>query len=147
MSTTNNIKVKATSLKKFLNDKGYTVKHTECIEAVSHMETGHCYNIAKEKSLRILQEGNKLTFKEMKEGNFQVDVVIPMDMDTLMEGIEAVNDTASEAITGSSYALCGISYEVYPYYYGNNSVAIRVTAYIEDIQSLQYLADYEDEDN
>lgn len=146
MSITNNIKVKAVSLKKFLNDKGYPVKHTECIEAVSHMETSQCYNVAKEKALRILKEGESLTFKEMKASNFQVDVVIPMDMDTIMEGIDVVNDIASEAITKSCYALCSLEYAVYPYHYGNNAVAVRVKAYVEDIEMLSELADYEEED-
>lgn len=147
MSNTNGIKVKAQALKNFLNDKGLIIKHTEAIEAISMIETGQCYNVAKEKTIRILKEGEKLTFKEMKEKEFQIEVVIPMDMETLMEGIESVNDSASEQITGSDYALCDIGYEVYPYFYGANSVAIKVTGYIGEIETLQYLEDYEEEEN
>lgn len=142
----NDIKVKATALKKFLNEKGYDVKHTECIEAVSRIETGQFYNVAKNDAVRILKDGEKLSFKELKEKDFQVDVVIPMEMDVIMEGIEAVNDVASETITGSDYALCDISYETFPYHYGNSSVAVRVTGYIEEIETLQHLDDYEEQD-
>lgn len=144
MSNTNNIKVKATALKDFLNNKGYNIKHNECIEAVSHVDTGQCYNVAKNKAIRILKNGESLNFKEMKDKNFRIDVIIPMDMDSIMEGIDVVNDIASEAITGSSCALCNINYEVYPYFYGTCAVAIRVTGYIEEIETLNHLADYEE---
>lgn len=144
--TTNNIKTKATSLKKFLNEKGFQIKHGQCIEAVSHMETGECYNVAKNTAMRILKENEKLSFKDMKVTDFHIDVVIPMDMDTMMLGIEDVNDTASETITGCDYALCDISYEVYPHYYGKGAVAVRVTGYIEDIETLSDLEDYEEEE-
>lgn len=140
----NTIKAKATTLKTFFNEKGYPVKHTECIEAVSKMETGHCYNVAKDKAIRILKDGEKLTFKEMKEKDFNIDVIISISLDTFMDGIDAVNDVASEAITGSEYALCSIGYEVYPHYFGKYEVAIRVTGYIEDIESLDHLEDYEE---
>lgn len=143
----NNIKVKATSLKKFLNEKGFQIKHNQCIEAVSHIETGECYNVGKNKALRIMKENEKLSFKEMKVTDFKIDVVIPMDMDTMMSGIEGVNDSASEAITGCDYALCDINYEVYPHYYGTASVAVRVTGYIEDIETLSNLEDYEEEED
>lgn len=147
----NSIKVKATSLKKFLTEKGHKVKHTECIEAVSMMETGQCYNVAKNEAIRILNNGEKLTFKELEEKDFQVEVVIPVDMDVLMNGIDAVNDYASEYITGCDYALNDISYEVYPYFYGSGCVAIKVCGYIEDIDTLQnlddYVCDFEGEEN
>jgi hypothetical protein len=142
----NNIKVKAELLKSFLNEKGYKVKNTECIEAVSQMEVGQCYNIAKNKAIRILKPGEQLTFKEMKKNNFKIDVVISIPMNIVMEGIDTINDKASEMITGSDYALCDISYETYSYFYDVNSVAIRVKGYIEDLETLQYLDDYEEDE-
>ena len=141
--TTNSIKVKATTLKKFLNNKGHTVKHSECLEAVSIMETGQNYNVAKDKSIRILKEGKKLTFQEMKNNNFQIDVVIPIDMQIIMDGVEVINDNASEIITGCEYALCDIGYEVYPYFYNKSSMAVRVTGYVEDIDTLHNLDDFD----
>lgn len=146
MSETNDIKVKATALKTFFNEKGHKVKHTECVEAVSRMQTGQCYNVAKNKAIRILKNGEKLTFKEMKSTNFNIEVVISIGLDIFLNGIEAVNEYASEAITGNEYALCDISYEVYPYIYGNYKyeVAILVTGYIEEIESLDHLEDYEE---
>lgn len=143
MSDKNSIKVKANVLEKFLKEKGYEVKHTHCIEAISIVETGKNYNVAKEKAIRILNGDEKLTFKEMKENDFQLKVVIPIDMDILMEGIEAINDYASEYITGCQYALCDISYSVYPYFYGDACVAVKVEGYIEDIETLSHLSDYE----
>ncbi|NCQ51739.1 hypothetical protein GW796_07575 [archaeon] len=142
----NILKTKANFLKSFLTKKGYKVKHTECLEALSHLENGSCYNVAKEKIIRILKDGEHLTFKELKEKNFTVDVVINMDMDTIMCGIEAVNEAASDAVTGSDYALCDLSYQVHPYFYGGG-VAIRVTGYIEDIETLSHLSDYEEDDD
>jgi CheY-like chemotaxis protein len=142
----NNLKVKAQTLKTFLNDKGYKVKSTECLEAVSHIESGNCYNIAKNKAIRILKPGERLTFKDMKKTDFNIDVVISMDMEVMVEGIEAVNDISSEMITGSEYALCDIGYEVYPYFYGDGGVAIRVTGYIIEHESLSHLEDYEEEE-
>ena len=140
--TTNSIKVKATTLKKFLNNKGHTVKHSECLEAVSIMETGQNYNVAKEQAIRILKVDEKLTFEEMKNNNFQIEVVIPIDMQIIMEGVEVINDNASQIITGCEYALCDIGYEVYPYFYNKSSMAVRVTGYIEDIDTLHNLEDY-----
>ena len=142
----NVIKVKATNLKKFLNEKGYKVKHAECIEAVSRVETGKCYNVAKKDAIRILKSGEKLSFKEMKDNDFSISVVVSMDLDTLMQGIDTVNDVASEMITGSECALCDISYEVYPYNYGDSGVAIHVKGYIEEVETLQYLEGYEEQE-
>lgn len=139
----NLIKLKATKLKNFLNGKGHKIKHAECIEAVSMMETGQCYNVAKNKAIKILNNRDKLTFKELKENNFRVEVIIPISINVLMDGIESVNDYASDYITGCEYALCEIGYEVYPYFYEESLVAIKVTGYIEDIESLEYLEDYE----
>lgn len=143
MSTTNSIKVKAKTLEKYLDSKGYEVKHSHCIEAISIVETGQKYNVAKEKAIRILKENEKLTFKELESANFQVDVVIPIPMDEVLQGIEAINDYASQYITGCEYALCDIGYEVYPYFYDESQMAVRVSGYIEDRESLQYLEDYE----
>lgn len=127
------LKARAQNLKDYLKSKNYEVKHTHCLEAVSQLETGYCYNVAKTKdTVRILQHGEGLTSAEIVALDYSVDVVIPMDMDTLMEGIEAVNESASEIITGSDYALCDIGYEVYPYFYNSGCVAVRVTGYIED---------------
>lgn len=141
----NVIKEKAAKLKKFLNEKNYAVKHTECIEAISHIEYGTCYNVAKEQVVRILKPGEKLTVKEMKDTDFSIEVVIQIDLDTLMEGIDAVNNAASAMITGVDYALCDISYETYPYHYENGGVAIKVCGYIEEVESLESLEDYEEE--
>lgn len=147
MSKTNDIKVKAATLKTFFNEKGHKVKHTECVEAISRIETGQCYNVAKNTAVRILKGDKPLTFKELKDNDFDVDVVIPIELDTFMEGIEAVNDYASHTITGNEYSLCSIGYEVYPYHYGKYTVAIKVTGYIEDIESLSYLEDYEEQED
>lgn len=141
---TNTIKAKAQVLKSFLNEKGYSLKQTECIEAVSRVEYGQSYNVAKNKDVRFLKSGEKLSFKEMKDSNFQIDVIISMDLDVMMEGIDAVNSFASEIITGSDYALCDIGYNTYPYFYEDGGVAIRVTGCIEDTETLQYLDDYEE---
>lgn len=147
MSATNSIKVKAQTLEKYLDSKGYEVKHSHCIEAISIVETGQNYNVAKEKAIRILKENEKLTFKEIESSNFQIDVVIPIPMNEVLQGIEAINDYASQYITGCEYALCDIGYEVYPYFYDESQMAVRVTGYIEDKETLQYLEDYEDEED
>ena len=64
-------------------------------------------------------------------------------MDTFFKGIDAVNDSASQSITGSDYALCDIGYEVFPHSYGTNAVAVKVTGYIDDIETLTHLEDFE----
>lgn len=127
------LKARAQTLKQYLKSKNYDVKHSHCLEAVAQLETGHCYNVAKTKeSVRILQFGEKLTPAEIVEMGYSIDVVIPVDLDTLMEGLEWVNEAVSEDITGIDYALCDIGYEVYPYFYNSGCVAIRVTGCIED---------------
>lgn len=140
----NILKNKAAFLKDFFRQKGYQVKHTECVEAVSQIETAHCYNVAKNhEKVRILKMNEVLSFKEMKELDFSIDVVVPVDIDTIMNGIEALNEYVSETITGSDYALCDIGYEVYPHFYNEGCVAMRVTGYIQDPDVLD---GYEDED-
>lgn len=94
-------------------------------------------------SIRILQSGEAFTFKDLKEKNFEVNVVVPIDMDIILEGIESLKDAASQAITGSDYALCDIGYEVFPHFYGTNTVALKVTGYIDDMESLSHLEDFE----
>lgn len=133
------IQEQAKLLKNTLNQKGYDVKDSECIDAVFKMNS----NQENAKTIRILSFGEQLTFKELKENDFSVEVVVPIDMDTFFEGIEAVNDSASQSITGSDYALCDIGYEVFPHFYGTNALAVKVTGYIDDIETLTHLEDFE----
>lgn len=144
MSEKNEIKAKAKKLQMLLKEKDHKVKNCDCIEIVSQLETGQCYNVAKDKAVRILKGDTPLTFKEMKSTDFSIDVVIPVDLDIFMAGMEALNDYASDTITGNPYALHDISYEVYPYHYGQYEVAVRVTGYIGEIDSLEDLEDYEE---
>lgn len=141
---TNDIKEKAKVLETFLNEKGYKVKHTHCIEAISHVNHGECYNVAKHKTLRVLKGNETFTFKELKADKFSVDVIVSVGIDTFLDGIDAFNECVSEMITGSDYALCNIDYQPYPYFFNDGGVAIRVTGYIEEIDALNHLADYEE---
>ncbi len=127
-------------LKAVLNQKGYDVKDSEAIDAIFKINSNQDNN---QNPIRILSFGEQLTFKELKENNFSVDVVVPIDIDTFFEGIDCVNDAASQAITGSDYALCDIGYEVFPHFYGTNTVAVKVTGYIDDIETLTHLEDFE----
>lgn len=138
MTTT--LQNKAQTLQSVLSEKNISISEQECMEVVSKMETKSTNS-----DIRILQLGESLTFKEMQENDFSVSVVIPMDMDNFFDGIDVVNDVASNTITGSDYALCDIGYEVFPYFYGENTVAVKVTGYVDDLQSLSHLQDFEEE--
>ncbi len=138
---TNTLQSKAQTLQSILSEKNISINEHECMEVVSKMETKPTNS-----NIRILQLGESLTFKEMQETDFSVSVVIPMDMDTFFDGIDVVNDVASQTITGSDYALCDIGYEVFPYFYGTNTVAVKVTGYVDDLQSLSHLQDFEEEE-
>lgn len=73
-----------------------------------------------------------LSLREMAECNFQVDVVVPVDMGLLHGGdIEELNDTVSERITGSELGLTDLTFEVFPHQYSTQEVALRVRAFVD----------------
>lgn len=81
---------------------------------------------------RFFDDGDKpMTVEEMRAASWMLKAVIPMDIADVGD-IEAQNDSASSTITGIDYALCDISYEVFPYFYGNAAVAMLVSGVIEE---------------
>lgn len=81
---------------------------------------------------RFLDDGDThLTVEEMKSLNWSMNVVVPVDA-AIVGNIDALNDQVSELITGKDYALCGMDYEVFPYHYGNDAVAMLVNGFIEE---------------
>ncbi len=147
----NVLKEKAHQLQSYLESKNYKIKYSHCLEAVSQLQTGHCYNVAKnqdeatDSTLRILQDNEHLTLDELIKTDYSVDVVVPIPLDLFLEGsdeyddrgsIGIVNEYVSTAILNHEYALCDISYEVYPHFYGNGDVAVRVQGYIEEPELL-----------
>lgn len=94
-------------------------------------------------TIKILGLGENLTFKEIKEKDFQVEVVIPISFDILLCGdIDQINDEASKAITGSEVALNGIGYEVYNHFYNKDTIAIKVVGFVEDEETLSEMEGY-----
>lgn len=63
------------------------------------------------------------------DGFCQIDHVIAIDLSTLLSGIEATNDFASEAITASPY-LQDISYEPVGVDLSTHEILMRVRGYV-----------------
>lgn len=103
------------------------------------METGQCYNVAKNQTIRILKENERLTVEEVEKNDFKVDVVIPVPMSALLDGMESFNDYVSEFIADNDCGLSDISYEIFPYFYNEKRIAIRVNAYVEDNINFSFL--------
>lgn len=70
----------------------------------------------------MLNHSENLSFKELKQTNFIVSVVVPIDFNLLLAGdIEEINDKASAIVTGSEVALNDINYEVYNHFYNKDN--------------------------
>lgn len=63
------------------------------------------------------------------DGACQIDHVIAIDLSTLLDGIEATNDFASEAITASQ-CLQDISYEPVGVDLSTHEILMRVCGYV-----------------
>lgn len=68
---------------------------------------------------------------EMASSDWRLTVVIALSMDA-MGDVDAMNEEASKTITGNKVALCDIGYDVFPYFYGPGTVAIKVSGMIEE---------------
>lgn len=76
------------------------------------------------------------TVARMRELDWKFDVIVPFALDQL-DGTDAMNDYASQRITGSDYALESIGYNHVPEVnYGKGWVAYRVTGHVSSPEDI-----------
>lgn len=82
--------------------------------------------------LKVFQiDERPFSVREMAERGYDIDVVVPVAMGIIQnDGMDGLNDEVSELITGSICGLQDIAYKVYPHFYGDDHVAMRVTAQV-----------------
>jgi len=127
----NELTISAHYLKDLLLERGHSVKESVCLEAVSRIKSGYCYNVAKNTATQFLESGQQLTRMELDKLPDGLNIVVPVPLSVIGKGIEAINDLVSELITGSECGLSNIGFSVYPYFYDEDTVAMLVYGHVD----------------